>query len=308
MSSYQPSPPNTAQYNPSAQYSSPDFKYQTLTPVPPLPPVVQGQGHGWTGHSYGFHPSAQSPPFGSHYSSTPCMPTYEPVPKQSKMDFPDSSSTSQSASSTSDNNSFQVPSVSSSSTTPGMTPIPPGHIMQHQHHVIGNPNPSAQSHPHLQQQLHPNMHLRPQHPSHLPPTNGHSSSPTTQHTHLRQQLRAQLISKNQSALQSQASLPPHPPVPPPQPPQTQENHHIHWEGQGSMSPGGDSPNGNDKSGKKKRKRCGECPGCIKKDNCGSCGPCKSVRSHQICKMRKCDQLKTKKEKAREVRLVRLFFI
>ncbi|XP_022250453.1 uncharacterized protein LOC111087591 [Limulus polyphemus] len=49
--------------------------------------------------------------------------------------------------------------------------------------------------------------------------------------------------------------------------------------------------------KKKRKRCGECPGCLKKDNCGECGPCKSVRSHQICKMRKCDQLKTKKERA-----------
>ncbi|UYV83175.1 cxxc5 [Cordylochernes scorpioides] len=48
--------------------------------------------------------------------------------------------------------------------------------------------------------------------------------------------------------------------------------------------------------KKKRKRCGECPGCMKKDNCGECGPCKSVRSHQICKMRKCDQLKTKKER------------
>ncbi|XP_076348993.1 uncharacterized protein LOC143246333 isoform X2 [Tachypleus tridentatus] len=48
--------------------------------------------------------------------------------------------------------------------------------------------------------------------------------------------------------------------------------------------------------KKKRKRCGECPGCLKKDNCGECGPCKSVRSHQICKMRKCDQLKTKKER------------
>lgn len=52
----------------------------------------------------------------------------------------------------------------------------------------------------------------------------------------------------------------------------------------------------DKSSKKKRKRCGSCPGCLRKDNCGECGPCKSVRSHQICKMRKCDQLKTKKEK------------
>ncbi|XP_076327153.1 uncharacterized protein LOC143234024 isoform X2 [Tachypleus tridentatus] len=48
--------------------------------------------------------------------------------------------------------------------------------------------------------------------------------------------------------------------------------------------------------KKKRKRCGECPGCFRKDNCGECGPCKSVKSHQICKLRKCDQLKTKKVK------------
>lgn len=59
-------------------------------------------------------------------------------------------------------------------------------------------------------------------------------------------------------------------------------------------------NNGEKVTKKKRKRCGECQGCLKKDNCNECGPCKSVRSHQICKMRKCDQLKTKKEKTREV--------
>lgn len=45
---------------------------------------------------------------------------------------------------------------------------------------------------------------------------------------------------------------------------------------------------------KKRKRCGECAGCQLKENCGECGPCKSVRSHQICKLRKCDHLKNKK--------------
>lgn len=65
----------------------------------------------------------------------------------------------------------------------------------------------------------------------------------------------------------------------------------------SMTP---SKGENGKVAKKKRKRCGNCPGCLRKDNCGECGPCKSVRSHQICKMRKCDQLKTKKEKVREV--------
>lgn len=58
------------------------------------------------------------------------------------------------------------------------------------------------------------------------------------------------------------------------------------------------PVDNEKVTRKKRKRCGECPGCQTKANCGMCGPCKSVRSHQICKMRKCEQLKTKKEKVR----------
>lgn len=53
---------------------------------------------------------------------------------------------------------------------------------------------------------------------------------------------------------------------------------------------------NEKVPRKKRKRCGECPGCLQKQNCGKCGPCRSVRSHQICKMRKCESLKTKKEK------------
>lgn len=47
--------------------------------------------------------------------------------------------------------------------------------------------------------------------------------------------------------------------------------------------------------RRKRKRCGVCPGCEHKDNCGECGPCKSVRSHQICKMRKCDKLKHKRQ-------------
>lgn len=77
----------------------------------------------------------------------------------------------------------------------------------------------------------------------------------------------------------------------PPPPSTPTSGHS-----ASKSPTSES----DKSSKKKRKRCGNCPGCLRKDNCGDCGPCKSVRSHQICKMRKCDQLKSKKEKVREV--------
>lgn len=60
------------------------------------------------------------------------------------------------------------------------------------------------------------------------------------------------------------------------------------------------PTGQTGPAKKKRKRCGECEGCSKKNNCLECGPCKSTRSHQICKMRKCEKLKTKKEKQREV--------
>ncbi|CAG0919215.1 unnamed protein product [Notodromas monacha] len=50
----------------------------------------------------------------------------------------------------------------------------------------------------------------------------------------------------------------------------------------------------DKQVKKKRKRCGECLGCQRKDNCGSCAPCKNSKSHQICKMRRCEKLTEKR--------------
>ncbi|GLG97142.1 DNA N6-methyl adenine demethylase [Gryllus bimaculatus] len=46
--------------------------------------------------------------------------------------------------------------------------------------------------------------------------------------------------------------------------------------------------------KKKRKRCGECTGCQRKDNCGDCAPCRNDKSHQICKMRRCEKLTEKK--------------
>ncbi|KAK2725530.1 methylcytosine dioxygenase TET-like isoform X2 [Artemia franciscana] len=52
----------------------------------------------------------------------------------------------------------------------------------------------------------------------------------------------------------------------------------------------------DRPVKKKRKRCGECAGCMKKDNCGECAPCKNDKSHQICKMRRCAKLTEKKPK------------
>ncbi|XP_074152679.1 methylcytosine dioxygenase TET1 isoform X2 [Sminthopsis crassicaudata] len=46
--------------------------------------------------------------------------------------------------------------------------------------------------------------------------------------------------------------------------------------------------------KKKRKRCGVCGPCQQKVNCGECVYCKKQKySHQICKMRKCEELKKK---------------
>ncbi|XP_076981205.1 methylcytosine dioxygenase TET1 isoform X2 [Tamandua tetradactyla] len=46
--------------------------------------------------------------------------------------------------------------------------------------------------------------------------------------------------------------------------------------------------------KKKRKRCGMCQPCQQKTNCGECTYCKNRKnSHQICKKRKCEELKKK---------------
>ncbi|XP_077097707.1 methylcytosine dioxygenase TET3 isoform X2 [Siphateles boraxobius] len=47
--------------------------------------------------------------------------------------------------------------------------------------------------------------------------------------------------------------------------------------------------------KKKRKRCGVCGPCMQKENCGSCSNCLNRKvGHQICKLRKCDELKRRK--------------
>lgn len=51
--------------------------------------------------------------------------------------------------------------------------------------------------------------------------------------------------------------------------------------------------GNKKVRKKRRKKCGKCPGCQTRTNCGICGPCRNIRCHQVCKRRKCDTLKEK---------------
>ncbi|XP_022088484.1 methylcytosine dioxygenase TET2-like isoform X2 [Acanthaster planci] len=64
---------------------------------------------------------------------------------------------------------------------------------------------------------------------------------------------------------------------------------------GATSPG-NMADGSNASGskKKKRKRCGVCEPCMTKQNCGDCSSCKNRRTgHQICKMRKCVELRKK---------------
>lgn len=44
--------------------------------------------------------------------------------------------------------------------------------------------------------------------------------------------------------------------------------------------------------KKRRKKCGACVPCLLKENCGSCANCLNRKTgKQICKLRKCEQLK-----------------
>ncbi|XP_032873818.1 CXXC-type zinc finger protein 4-like isoform X1 [Amblyraja radiata] len=46
--------------------------------------------------------------------------------------------------------------------------------------------------------------------------------------------------------------------------------------------------------KKKRKRCGLCAPCRRLINCGECSSCRNRKTgHQICKLRKCEELKKK---------------
>ncbi|XP_031428445.1 CXXC-type zinc finger protein 5 isoform X2 [Clupea harengus] len=57
------------------------------------------------------------------------------------------------------------------------------------------------------------------------------------------------------------------------------------------------------SGKKKRKRCGMCQPCRRRINCDQCSSCRNRKTgHQICKFRKCDELKKKPSAALEVML------
>ncbi|XP_056586375.1 CXXC-type zinc finger protein 5 isoform X2 [Triplophysa dalaica] len=57
------------------------------------------------------------------------------------------------------------------------------------------------------------------------------------------------------------------------------------------------------SGKKKRKRCGMCQPCRRRINCEQCSSCRNRKTgHQICKFRKCEELKKKPSAALEVML------
>ncbi|XP_059102044.1 CXXC-type zinc finger protein 5 [Peromyscus eremicus] len=54
------------------------------------------------------------------------------------------------------------------------------------------------------------------------------------------------------------------------------------------------------SGKKKRKRCGMCAPCRRRINCEQCSSCRNRKTgHQICKFRKCEELKKKPSAALE---------
>lgn len=47
--------------------------------------------------------------------------------------------------------------------------------------------------------------------------------------------------------------------------------------------------------RKKRKRCGVCGPCMRTENCGTCNSCINRKvAHQICKLRKCEELKKKR--------------
>lgn len=67
----------------------------------------------------------------------------------------------------------------------------------------------------------------------------------------------------------------------------------------SISPSDRSELGEKRSGdfddavpRKKRRRCGGCEPCLRKVNCGECSNCVNRKTgHQICKFRKCIELK-----------------
>ncbi|XP_015791145.1 uncharacterized protein DDB_G0283357 [Tetranychus urticae] len=280
--------------------SSGETKYQNLTPVPPIPPPPS--------LSYNHH---HHPPPGHHPQPVP--PPHHAVPPP------------QSAQHTTGHPHGAPHGIYH----PGHPPwshnmaYPSGHIPPH------STGPPSSHSPFMSQQAQPPSQQLQQAPHQQiqPPQSPLSTSAQSPHG-----MSIQPIQQGQPSGQPNAPPSSHPlgfipnsgnsgPVPPsphqqmhgasvalssqqpqpgvPQQSQGQPIGHQVVSGSASMTNSENTPSNGEKVTKKKRKRCGDCPGCLKKDNCGECGPCKSVRSHQICKMRKCDQLKTKKEKSRE---------
>ncbi|KAM9795271.1 uncharacterized protein ACB057_010119 [Neosynchiropus ocellatus] len=71
---------------------------------------------------------------------------------------------------------------------------------------------------------------------------------------------------------------------------------IGTEGMEGLVAEGYSPGslGGSSGGRRKRKRCGECVPCRRQTNCEQCSSCRNrKRGHQICKYRKCEELKRK---------------
>lgn len=59
--------------------------------------------------------------------------------------------------------------------------------------------------------------------------------------------------------------------------------------------------------KRRRKKCGVCTPCLLKENCGTCANCMNRKTgKQICKLRKCEQLKRRRNEW-EVRIIVCFF-
>ena len=62
----------------------------------------------------------------------------------------------------------------------------------------------------------------------------------------------------------------------------------------STSPSSGTTGGSGGGAKRKRKRCGVCAPCRRLINCGVCSACRNRKTgHQICKFRKCEELKKK---------------
>lgn len=69
-----------------------------------------------------------------------------------------------------------------------------------------------------------------------------------------------------------------------------------------------SPDGAFGLQKKRRKKCGACAPCLRRQNCGGCANCLNRKTgKQICKLRKCEQLK-KRQHEWEVRKTHLSFL